>query len=326
MYLCAEIYSYAEISKAHCSCKAGSGGHCNHVFALLFQINDFSCSGLKSIPIDSTCTSRSQQWHTPRASTIASLPVMGTHFANPATDQEPFMQVNTVLGNVPVGSCLSYQLFDFGKTSTRFELTKVLATGDSSVCLHFPDVPRLTSDKNLYAGILLNKNNKEWPEANIMITADEAWELEKRTVLQGECKEWGLIVNPAYPHLGASPDGKIFNPGVSPQYGLLEVKCPYKQRAMKIEEALADPSFYISLQDGSYMLKKDHASGYFEQVQGQMALSDLEWCDFFVFSSESNKMCVARIEFDTEYWRQKLLPKLNDFYFQHCLQFLIPRV
>ena len=50
----------------------------------------------------------------------------------------------------------------------------------------------------------------------------------------------GIVVNPAYPYIGASPDGKVFNPKISPQYGLLEVKCPFKQRAKTIEEALAD--------------------------------------------------------------------------------------
>ena len=28
------------VSSAHCSYKAGSGRHCNHVIALLFQVND----------------------------------------------------------------------------------------------------------------------------------------------------------------------------------------------------------------------------------------------------------------------------------------------
>ena len=31
------------------------------------------------------------------------------------SDQEPSIQVNTVLGDFPIGSCLSYQLFDFGR-------------------------------------------------------------------------------------------------------------------------------------------------------------------------------------------------------------------
>ena len=31
----------AKVFKAHCSFKGGSGGHGNHVFALLFQLNDY---------------------------------------------------------------------------------------------------------------------------------------------------------------------------------------------------------------------------------------------------------------------------------------------
>ena len=33
----------AAVSRAHCSCKGGSGGHCNNVLVLLNQINDYSC-------------------------------------------------------------------------------------------------------------------------------------------------------------------------------------------------------------------------------------------------------------------------------------------
>ena len=106
--------------------------------------------------------------------------------------------------------------------------------------------------------------------------------------MQGKIKNFcvfdaGIVVNPAYPYIGASPDGKVFNPSISPQYGLLEVKCPFKQRAKTIEEALADPDFYLLFQEEKYLLKRNHSSGYFEQVQGQMALSGLKWCDFCVF-------------------------------------------
>ena len=46
----------ATVGQAHCSCKGGSGGHCNHMFALLFQLNDYSCLGMKDIPSDATST------------------------------------------------------------------------------------------------------------------------------------------------------------------------------------------------------------------------------------------------------------------------------
>lgn len=42
----------AAVSRAHCSCKGGSGGHCNHVLALLYQLNDYSCLDIKDIPSD----------------------------------------------------------------------------------------------------------------------------------------------------------------------------------------------------------------------------------------------------------------------------------
>ena len=45
----------AKVLRTHCSSKAGSGGHFNHVVALLLQMNDFYCSGLSKIPVGLTC-------------------------------------------------------------------------------------------------------------------------------------------------------------------------------------------------------------------------------------------------------------------------------
>ena len=52
---------------------------------------------------------------------------------------------------------------------------------------------------------------------------------------------------------------------------------------MTIEEALADPNFCLLFKEEKYLLKRDHACGYFERVQGQMTLSGLKLCDFCVF-------------------------------------------
>ena len=41
----------AAVSRARCSCKGGSGGHCNHVLALLYQLNDYSCLDIQDIPV-----------------------------------------------------------------------------------------------------------------------------------------------------------------------------------------------------------------------------------------------------------------------------------
>ena len=51
---------------AQCNCKAGAGGCCKHVAALLCNILDHVELGLAIIPEDKTCTDTPQQWSRPR--------------------------------------------------------------------------------------------------------------------------------------------------------------------------------------------------------------------------------------------------------------------
>ena len=55
-----------EVAYASCKCKAGKGGCCKHVVALMFQIIDYIQLELKEIPDDLTCTQLLQRWHVPR--------------------------------------------------------------------------------------------------------------------------------------------------------------------------------------------------------------------------------------------------------------------
>lgn len=107
------------------------------------------------------------------------------------------------------------------------------------------------------------------------------------------------------------------------QVHVLEIKCPFTYRNMTIENACKQSSFPLVMVDGSPKLKKQHPQGYYAQVQGQMALSGLDWCDFVVFLSGSHTISVERILFDPQYWNDKLLPKLKSFYFSHTLKISI---
>ena len=49
----------------------------------------------------------------------------------------------------------------------------------------------------------------------------------------------GLVVNPSFPWLGASPDAVVIDPSVS-SVGMLEIKCPYARRLSTVEEATSD--------------------------------------------------------------------------------------
>ena len=132
----------------------------------------------------------------------------------------------------------------------------------------------------------------------------------------------GLVVNPSHPYLGASPDGKVFDPSSTSPFGLLEIKCPYTWRNNSVEEACQDPNLPCAMINGVPRLKRDHKQGYYAQVQGQLALSGLPWCDFVVYLSGSHSLCVERIYFDVDYWNNTLLPKLTSFYFNHAIAFL----
>ena len=86
----------------------------------------------------------------------------------------------------------------------------------------------------------------------------------------------GLHINVDYLHLGASPDGIIDCDCCGK--GLVEIKCPQKY-STGLKGWENDKNFAI---DPSINIKKDHL--YFAQMQGQMFLLGIKFCDFFVWT------------------------------------------
>ena len=58
-----------EVRFAKCNCKAGQGGCCKHVAALLYTLLDFTNVDTKEVPKDLTCTQVGQRWNVPSTST-----------------------------------------------------------------------------------------------------------------------------------------------------------------------------------------------------------------------------------------------------------------
>lgn len=104
--------------------------------------------------------------------------------------------------------------------------------------------------------------------------------LKAFTVLTGKSvQETGIWLD-ASGILGASPDG------IEDDETVLEAKCPYTEKNLTIEEAIAtSPTFCLKkAQDGSgYVLKKDHV--YRDQVQGGMFFVRRKFCYFVVWTS-----------------------------------------
>ena len=116
----------------------------------------------------------------------------------------------------------------------------------------------------------------------------------------------GFVVNPSAPHLGTSPDRRVYDPLANPPYGLLEIKC-----LSKLSYTEADCLQKIN---GRHRLKRIHS--YFIQIMGQMGLSGCEWCDFFICCL--NDYHLERVFYNQQKW-EDIKTKLDMFYFQYSL-------
>lgn len=114
----------------------------------------------------------------------------------------------------------------------------------------------------------------------------------------------GLVIHPIAPWLAASPDGVVFDPNEYPQFGLVEFKCPNVQNFIDCK--------YVQMECGTPKLKKSHA--YYWQVQGQLLISGMQWCDFVVWAQED--YLVQRIYMDTDV-HNAIREKADYFFFLH---------
>ena len=93
--------------------------------------------------------------------------------------------------------------------------------------------------------------------------------------------------------LGTSPDGLVLCTSADTLCnGCLEIECSYsidgsvtvKLSLQCIAEKFGDKFFMKCRRDGSLYLPHDHM--YYAQVQGEMAILGVEWCDFVIYSNE----------------------------------------
>ncbi|KAH6925861.1 hypothetical protein HPB50_011308 [Hyalomma asiaticum] len=139
--------------------------------------------------------------------------------------------------------------------------------------------------------------------------AVEAYALLLRSAdRQVALQETGLHVLCNNPLLAASPDRIVTVDG---EEGLLEVKCPFSKQGQSMQEACQDRRFCCRLDDDDEaVLKTDHE--YYFQVQGQMAITGHDWCDFVVWFGP-NKIHLQRIKSDSVFWETEMLPSLLHF-------------
>ena len=56
----------------------------------------------------------------------------------------------------------------------------------------------------------------------------------------------GFVISEDFPFLGATPDASVHDPSRTDQYGLVEIKCPYKYCNMLPEQAALQMTFVVT--------------------------------------------------------------------------------
>jgi len=98
----------------------------------------------------------------------------------------------------------------------------------------------------------------------------------------------GFVISEDFPFLGATPDACVHDPSRTDQYGLVEIKCPYKYRDVLPEQAALQSDFcsYIMVKERKNILQLRRNHIYYSQVQGQMAITKRNWCDFVILYTQ----------------------------------------
>ena len=165
-----------------------------------------------------------------------------------------------------------------------------------------------TSATNLAGRILRGTAQTADMRRGLEMEMDAAIEYAKRK--QVNYYPCGLVIHPDAPWLAASPDGKVFDPSEDPPFGLVEFKCPNVSSYVDCK--------YMTMKNGLPVLKKQHA--YYWQVQGQLLMSGLDWCDFVVCAHDD--ISVERIYRDPEVLSQIRLKGDWFYYYIYMQSFL----
>ncbi|KAK5639970.1 hypothetical protein RI129_010781 [Pyrocoelia pectoralis] len=127
----------------------------------------------------------------------------------------------------------------------------------------------------------------------------------------------GLFVDSKYVFLGASPDGIV------DEEVLVEVKCLYSIRNLKIKEAVVtNKNICVHVVNDTLVLKRNH--NYFYQIQGQLYICNKKYCYLILYTDKDLEY--IRIERDDNFCSEMLV-KLNRFWQDHALPELAdPRI
>lgn len=120
-------------------------------------------------------------------------------------------------------------------------------------------------------------------------------------------RKTGVFLCVKHPHLVASPDS--FTSCACCGDGIVEVKCPYSAAHCDILDTLNSPNCCLEQINGRLGLKRTHA--YYFQVQTQIAVCRVKYCDFVLWTPTS--LHIERVLEDAVFFNE-ILPKATHFF------------
>ena len=100
--------------------------------------------------------------------------------------------------------------------------------------------------------------------------------------------------------------------------GTLEIKCSYSHRGESVELASEDKNFCLKrASDGMLHLDPKHA--YYYQIQTQIFVCDVEYCDFCLctFNGDESGLHIERVYKDTSLWNDCV--ERAESFFRTCI-------
>ena len=176
-------------------------------------------------------------------------------------------------------------------------------------------VRRNQSDPSALVKKLLTRKNLTFvPAIKWVIDSEEIAEqdyVSNMTILHQEFESTlaGLVINPLYPYLRASPDG------------FTQCQCCAQPARDKMSDRDCHPND-LKKRKGFFLNKQGliRSNKYFTQVQGELMVCEKDFCDFVVWTPKG--IFIQRIFMDICF-RERLIKKLTAFYVEHFFPELI---
>ena len=195
---------------------------------------------------------------------------------------------------------------------------------------HFYDVCRHIRSSRIYPTSIVKKIMQYYSSTENVVAMKWGREKEDRGrqdyVTFNEAKhemfvvhQCGLVIDPKFPFLGASPDGMVCCSCCGK--GVLEIKCPFKYRdySPTDDQALSDSKYCLKKSpNGNIHLSSKHK--YYYQVQGKIALCNTIYCDFVCWTEKG--LFIERIKRDEDLITT-MLPQLKQFFLNYLLPELL---